>query len=55
MPIPAPVLYPPFNIVRLSHTVFNVTDLAAMRGLAGGKAGFITGACIPVDGGYSIA
>ena len=33
----------------------DVTDLAAMRGLAGGKAGFITGACIPVDGGYSIA
>ena len=31
MPIPAPVLYPPFNIVRLSHTVFNVTDLAASR------------------------
>lgn len=31
MPIPAPVLYPPFNIVRLSHTVFNVTDLAKSR------------------------
>jgi catechol 2,3-dioxygenase len=31
MPIPAPVLYPPFNIVRLSHIVFTVTDLAASR------------------------
>lgn len=28
MPIPAPNLYPPFNIVRLSHVEFGVTDLA---------------------------
>lgn len=31
MPIPAPNLTPPFNIVRLSHTVFNVTDLKKSR------------------------
>jgi catechol 2,3-dioxygenase len=31
MPIPAPNLYPPFNIVRLSHVVFGVTDLAKSR------------------------
>lgn len=31
MPVPAPNLYPPFNIVRLSHVVFGVTDLAASR------------------------
>jgi catechol 2,3-dioxygenase len=31
MPIPAPVLYPPFNIVRLSHLEYRVTDLAASR------------------------
>jgi 5-carboxymethyl-2-hydroxymuconate isomerase len=31
MPIPAPVLYPPFNIVRLSHVVLTVTDLQASR------------------------
>ncbi|SEP80831.1 3,4-dihydroxyphenylacetate 2,3-dioxygenase [Thalassovita taeanensis] len=31
MPVPAPVLYPPFNIVRLSHVEFGVTDLAASR------------------------
>ena len=31
MPLPAPVLHPPFNTVRLSHTVFDVTDLAASR------------------------
>ena len=31
MPIPAPNLYPPFNIVRLSHVDFTVTDLAASR------------------------
>ncbi|MEO1613512.1 MAG: 3,4-dihydroxyphenylacetate 2,3-dioxygenase, partial [Pseudomonadota bacterium] len=29
MPLPAPNLYPPFNTVRLSHMVFDVTDLAA--------------------------
>ena len=32
MPIPAPNLYPPFNIVRLSHIELNVTDLARARG-----------------------
>ncbi len=31
MPVPAPVLYPPFNIVRLSHVELAVTDLAASR------------------------
>jgi catechol 2,3-dioxygenase len=31
MPIPAPNLYPPFNIIRLSHAVFGVRDLAASR------------------------
>lgn len=31
MPIPEPNLYPPFNIVRLSHVEFGVTDLAASR------------------------
>ncbi|WP_108262780.1 3,4-dihydroxyphenylacetate 2,3-dioxygenase [Mangrovicoccus ximenensis] len=31
MPIPAPNLYPPFNIIRLSHAVFGVEDLAASR------------------------
>ncbi|MGO4852158.1 3,4-dihydroxyphenylacetate 2,3-dioxygenase [Phaeovulum sp. W22_SRMD_FR3] len=31
MPIPAPTLYPPFNIIRLSHAVFGVRDLAASR------------------------
>src|SRR5437588_12833851 len=31
MPIPAAVLYPPFNIVRLSHIVLTVTDLVASR------------------------
>lgn len=31
MPIPAPVLDPPFNIIRLSHVEFGVTDLAASR------------------------
>ena len=32
MQIPAPNLYPPFNIVRLSHIELNVTDLARARG-----------------------
>src|SRR3954465_5048086 len=32
MAIPASVLYPPFNIVRLSHVVLTVTDLEAARG-----------------------
>ncbi|NJO37989.1 MAG: 3,4-dihydroxyphenylacetate 2,3-dioxygenase [Rhizobiales bacterium] len=31
MPIPAPVLHPPFNTVRLSHVDYGVTDLAAAR------------------------
>lgn len=31
MPVPAPELYPPFNIVRLSHVHYRVTDLAASR------------------------
>lgn len=31
MPVPAPVLYPPFNIVRLSHVEYRVTDLARAR------------------------
>lgn len=31
MPIPAPVLTPPFNIIRLSHVEFGVTDLEASR------------------------
>jgi 3,4-dihydroxyphenylacetate 2,3-dioxygenase len=31
MPLPKPNLHPPFNIVRLSHVVFDVTDLAASR------------------------
>jgi len=31
MPVPAPVLYPPFNIIRLSHVEFAVSDLAASR------------------------
>jgi catechol 2,3-dioxygenase len=31
MPVPAPNLYPPFNIVRLSHVEFGVTDLAKSR------------------------
>ncbi|EAQ14895.1 catechol 2,3-dioxygenase [Maritimibacter alkaliphilus HTCC2654] len=31
MPIPAPNLYPPFNIIRLSHVDFGVRDLAASK------------------------
>lgn len=31
MPIPAPNLNPPFNIIRLSHVEFGVTNLAASR------------------------
>lgn len=31
MPIPAPNLYPPFNIIRLSHIEFGVKDVAASR------------------------
>ena len=32
MPIPAPNLHPPFNIVRLSHVELRVTDLGWSRG-----------------------
>lgn len=31
MPVPAPNLYPPFNIVRLSHVEYEVTNLSASR------------------------
>ena len=31
MPIPAPNLYPPFNIIRLSHVDLGVKDLAASK------------------------
>ena len=31
MPVPSPVLYPPFNIVRLSHVEYRVTDLEKSR------------------------
>ncbi|WP_150525627.1 3,4-dihydroxyphenylacetate 2,3-dioxygenase [Roseibium sediminis] len=31
MPVPAPNLYPPFNIIRLSHVELAVTDLAKSR------------------------
>jgi catechol 2,3-dioxygenase len=31
MPVPSPNLHPPFNIVRLSHVEYVVTDLAASR------------------------
>lgn len=31
MPVPAPNLYPPFNIVRLSHVEYRVRDLARSR------------------------
>lgn len=31
MPIPKPNLYPPFNIIRLSHVVYGCTDLAASK------------------------
>ncbi|MCM2131292.1 3,4-dihydroxyphenylacetate 2,3-dioxygenase [Larsenimonas rhizosphaerae] len=31
MPIPTPNLYPAFNIIRLSHVVFGVSDLARSR------------------------
>ncbi|QFT57615.1 Manganese-dependent 2,3-dihydroxybiphenyl 1,2-dioxygenase [Sulfitobacter sp. THAF37] len=31
MSVPAPNLYPPFNVVRLSHTCLNVADLGASR------------------------
>ena len=31
MPVPAPVLHPPFDIVRLAYVDYGVTDLAASR------------------------
>ncbi len=31
MPVPAPNLYPDFNVIRLSHTCLNVADLAASK------------------------
>ena len=31
MPVPAPNLYPPFNILRLSHVDYGLTDLAASK------------------------
>lgn len=31
MPLPSPERYPPFNIVRLSHVTYGVTDLAASK------------------------
>ena len=31
MPVPAPSLYPPFNIVRLSHVEYVVRDIAASK------------------------
>lgn len=31
MPVPSPILYPPFNIVRLSHVEYRVSDLARSR------------------------
>ena len=31
MPVPAPNLYPEFNILRLSHVELRVTDLARAR------------------------
>lgn len=31
MPVPSPLLYPPFNIIRLSHVAYGVSDLAASR------------------------
>ena len=31
MPVPAPNLHPPFNVVRLSHVELTVRDIAASR------------------------
>ncbi|MGI9418224.1 MAG: 3,4-dihydroxyphenylacetate 2,3-dioxygenase [Geminicoccaceae bacterium] len=31
MPVPPPLLFPPFNIVRLSHVRYGVTDLASSK------------------------
>ena len=44
MPIPAPVLYPPFNIVRLNHIALTVSDLGRARAFWGDTLGLqITG------------
>jgi catechol 2,3-dioxygenase len=44
MPVPAPNLYPPFHIVRLSHVEFSVKDLAASRAFYAETLGFqVTG------------
>ncbi|HEX7391096.1 MAG TPA: 3,4-dihydroxyphenylacetate 2,3-dioxygenase [Acidiphilium sp.] len=44
MPIPAPVLHPPFHVVRLNHVVIGVTDLARARAFWGDTLGLqITG------------
>lgn len=39
MPVPAPVLYPPFNTIRLSHVELRVTNLAASRAFYVGTLG----------------
>ena len=39
MPVPAPVLYPPFNVVRLNHVVLTVSDLARARAFWGETMG----------------
>lgn len=39
MPLPAPVLDPPFNTVRLSHTVLDVSDLDAAEAFHVGMLG----------------
>ncbi len=39
MPVPAPVFDPPFNIVRCSHVVLGVTNLAASRAFYEGAIG----------------
>ncbi len=39
MPLPAPVLDPPFNTVRLSHTALDVTDLDAAEAFHVGMLG----------------
>ena len=31
MPVPAPNLYPEFNVIRLSHLCLNVKDLVASK------------------------
>ena len=41
MPLPAPNLYPPFNTVRLSHMVFDVTDLQASEAFWADTCGLV--------------